>query len=435
MIQIPEYVIPGSTVTIEEIYSWTSQLASESRRVWINYWYVWPDAVKQVIQQLETMSGGVIALVGLQGAGKSSALLALETYFNRLQHREAAQIAKRIVSTYSKDNRTVRFKWRREQILSKDLRELSHELSNEFLYRYQELLLGLLKYHYPLARSSFFVDNPRRFSFPKGILDRLDSFDDFIESLDTGWAERKLGSRITRDLPKEIWVEMLRSKRTILIDTPDYARTDRRLLAKDLDELYRLWNSLTTSGGPAPNIVITIQKEMFKGQHFFFGKMKKIELQPLTPKQMLQAYHRRFNTTHPFTEDALLTLARMSRGIFRRYLQYISLTLQQWQAKPAPHNPITPETVKTTITTERLAEDMELELSELFPKQSELRLKAVQLLLHLQESGPKKQTQLTKDLNLEPYKLSRILEKLELHKYVKRKRDGIDKIVSLTETE
>jgi DNA-binding MarR family transcriptional regulator len=125
----------------------------------------------------------------------------------------------------------------------------------------------------------------------------------------------------------------------------------------------------------------------------------------------------------------------MSRGIFRRYLQYITQTLQHWQDKPAPHNPITPETVKTTITTERLAEDMELELSELFPKQSELRLKAVQLLLHLQESGLKKQTQLTKDLDLEPYKLSRLLEKLELNKYVKRKRDGIDKIVNLTETE
>jgi hypothetical protein len=124
----------------------------------------------------------------------------------------------------------------------------------------------------------------------------------------------------------------------------------------------------------------------------------------------------------------------MSRGIFRRYLQYVTLTLQYWQAKPEPQNPINPETVKTAITTERLAEDMELELSELLPKQSELRLKSVQLLLHLQESGPKRQTQLTKDLGLEPYKLSRLLEKLELHKYVKRKRDGIDKIVTLTDT-
>ena len=436
MTQIPEYVIPGSTVTIEDIYSWTNQLASESRSTdWIDYWYIWPDAVKQVLQQLETMNGGVIALVGLQGAGKSSALLALETYLNRLQHREAAQIAKRIVYTDPKDMRTVRFKWGREQILLKDLQELTHELSDEFFYRYQKLLLELLKFHYPSARSDFFVDNPRRYSFEKGLPSRLDFFDDCVESLDSGWAERKLGSRITKDLPKQIWVEILRSKRTILIDTPDYARTDRRLMAKDLDELSRLWNRLTASGGGAPNIVIAVQKEMFRGQHFFFGKMKKIELQPLTPKQMLEAYRRRFSTIHPFTEDALLTLARMSRGIFRRYLQYITQTLQYWQAKPEPQNPINPETVKTAITTERLAEDMELELSELFPKQSELRLKAVQLLLHLQESEPKRQTQLTQDLDLEPYKLSRLLEKLEQHKYVKRKRDGIDKIVNLTETE
>jgi len=436
MTQIPEYVLPNSTVTIEDIYSWTSQLASETRSSdWIDYWYIFPDEVKQIIQQLETMNGGVIALVGLQGAGKSSALLALEIYLNRLQHGEAAQIAKkRIVYTDPMDMRTVRFKWRREQILLKDLEGLDHELSNEFAYRHQKLLLELLKYYYPLARSDFFEDNPRRYSFAKGILSRLDFFDDCVESLDTGWAIRKLGSRISKDQPKHIWLEILRNKKTILIDTPDYARTDRRLLAKDLDELYWLWNHLTTHGGPAPNIVITIQKEMFRNQHFFLGKMKKIELPPLTPKQMLAAYLCRFNTAFPFTEDALLTLARMSRGIFRRYLQYITLTLQHWEARKEPYNSIDPEMVKTTITTEHLAEDMELELSELFPKQSELRLKAVQILLHLQESGPKRQTQLTKDLDLEPYKLSRLLEKLELHKYVKRKRDGIDKIVNLTET-
>ena len=47
--------------------------------------------------------------------------------------------------------------------------------------------------------------------------------------------------------------------------------------------------------------------------------------------------------------------------------------------------------VKQTITIDRLAEDMELELAELFPKQSDLRLQAVKLLMFLGESGPKKQ--------------------------------------------
>jgi hypothetical protein len=33
--------------------------------------------------------------------------------------------------------------------------------------------------------------------------------------------------------------------RTILIDTPDYSKTDRRLMAKDLEELYWLWDNLS----------------------------------------------------------------------------------------------------------------------------------------------------------------------------------------------
>ena len=63
---------PVGSVPLSEIYSWASQLASESRKLdWIFYWYVWPDAVREIIHKLETMSGGIIGLVGLQGVGNS----------------------------------------------------------------------------------------------------------------------------------------------------------------------------------------------------------------------------------------------------------------------------------------------------------------------------------------------------------------------------
>jgi len=78
------------------------------------------------------------------------------------------------------------------------------------------------------------------------------------------------------------------------------------------------------------------------------------------------------------------------------------------------------------------AEDMELELSEIFPKQSEIKIQAVRLLLHLQESGPKIQTQLAEKLDLEDYVISRLLAKLETHRYVTRRKDGADKIVDLS---
>jgi DNA-binding MarR family transcriptional regulator len=73
---------------------------------------------------------------------------------------------------------------------------------------------------------------------------------------------------------------------------------------------------------------------------------------------------------------------------------------------------------------------MELELSELFPKHSDLRLQAVRL-MHLSESGPQKQSHLAEELDLPLYTVSRLLNKLELHHYVTRERAGTDKIVRL----
>jgi hypothetical protein len=50
---------PDNSVSTSEVYSWGSQLASESRKLgWLFYWYVWPDAVSEIIYNLETMNGG-----------------------------------------------------------------------------------------------------------------------------------------------------------------------------------------------------------------------------------------------------------------------------------------------------------------------------------------------------------------------------------------
>jgi hypothetical protein len=140
-----------------------------------------------------------------------------------------------------------------------------------------------------------------------------------------------------------------------------------------------------------PNSVIAVQKEMFR-DHFFFDKMEKVELEPLRPEQIVEVYRKRFKAIKPFTEDALLALGRMSRGIFRRFLRYITLALQYSESRG--RKIIDTGTVKEAVTVERLAEDMELELAELFPKQSDLRLQGVRVLMHLEESGPRSQTEL-----------------------------------------
>jgi len=405
---------PVSSVSTSDIYSWASQLASESRKLdWIFYWYVWPDAVREIIHKLETTNGGIIGLVGLQGVGKSSALLAILTGRMLLQDKEYRE-AHESGEAPDLGRDVIHFKWRRQPQLLTSLLNGTHELSRDFSRLYKSKLVELTKPNLQFWNPGV-IDNP--------------------ETLNPEWAERQIGRKNAEILRQTAWLEMLRSKETILIDTPDYSKTDRRLMAKDVEELYWLWNTLsqweTYDRKRKPNIVVAIQKEMFR-DHFFFDKMEKVELEPLKPEQMVEAYRKRFKVIEPFTEDALLALARMSRGIFRRFLRYITLTLQcsELHGKKI----IDAETVRDAVTVERLAEDMELELVELFPKQSDLRLQAVRLLMHLEESGPKKQGELAEEFGLEEYAMSRLLAKLELHRYIARRREGTDKFVSLLKT-
>jgi hypothetical protein len=309
----------------------------------------------------------------------------------------------------------VRFKWRRQRDLFSTLLNGTHELSQGFRHEYSKRLIDR-------------IDKKR--NLPFFAQSRFDKIKEHPEAFDLNWAEQIVWRRFARELLQAVWLEMLLKRKLILIDTPDYSKTDRRLITRDLEDIYWLWNTLT-SHSKAPNIVLAIQKEMYR-DNFFFDKMQRIELEPLQPKQMLEAYVRRFKSVEPFTENAILTLAGMSRGIFRRFLRYITLTLNIWEDQHgADADHIEVADVKAAISTESLAEDMELELAELFPKRSNLRLQAVRLLMLLDESGSRKQGELAEELGMEPYEMTRLLARLELHKYVARTREGIDRLVSL----
>jgi DNA-binding MarR family transcriptional regulator len=360
------------------------------------------------------MNGGIIGLVGVQGVGKSSALQAIHFQQAVMEYDLSRKIPQK-ENIGGLRSSIIRFKWRRRNELFRSLMNGTHEASGDFRRAYRRVLLAMLR-----TRGSIGSE-----------------WEKCPERLDVDWAETTLGRIDFEALRQKVWLALLRSMKMILIDTPDYSKTDRRMMAKDLDEIYWTWNALSHTrsldNDVKPSLVLAIQKEMFQ-RHYFFDKMQKIELQPLRPEQMLKAYTKRFKTAHPFTEDALLTLARMSRGIFRRFLRYITQTIDAWVGSPGPRKPIDTGLVKKTITTERLAEDMEKELLDLFPKQSDLRFQAVQILMHLEESGPLPQSELAEQLDIPPYAMTRLLAKLESNHYVTRKRSGNDKIVSLRDT-
>jgi hypothetical protein len=227
-------------------------------------------------------------------------------------------------------------------------------------------------------------------------------------SQDVTEAERMAGKGLAERLRFESFLGTLREARTILIDLPDYSKTDMRSVSTDLEAIYWIWNELARSPSK-PNIVISFQKELFRG-HFFLGKMNKIELKPFKPETLVGFYEKQFNGTTPFTRDGLLLLARMSRGIFRRFLRYITLTHHEQAKTPLP---ITADQVHESIPPQLLAQDMDQQLIEIFPKQPDLRIEAVKLLLHLEEHGPTGQAKIAELLNLRDYAVSRLLNKLE----------------------
>jgi hypothetical protein len=181
------------------------------------------------------------------------------------------------------------------------------------------------------------------------------------------------------------------------------------------------------------NLVLFVQRETFR-DHFFFGKMDMVTIPPFKSQELMTAYQRKFRTYRPFKEDALLQLSQLSRGIFRRYLQYIKLTIDKWRAAQKPSKLIDTTMVESAITKEQLLQDLDSQLMELFPKNPEARSNAIEIINLLQKNSDMNQKSIAEQLTMPEYRLSRIFDRLEKGGHIKRKKTGLEKIVTLTIT-
>jgi len=350
----------------------------------------------------ETVSSGttsILALTGVQGVGKTACLIQL--------HHDLG-IYNSIPVNWGDLNEQIR------AILNPNNGFFTIKDSRLLKLYYLALLLAEL-------RRPRFVP----IKVPKG-----QKLPDDVDSLDIEWTEKALGKARTRELREKTWFKYFSEFRVILIDLPDYARTDKRLLTRHLNQIYRLWTKLTELENP-PTLVIAIQKD-FIGGHFFIDKMDKIELHPLSTDQLLTSYTANFGSTYPFTETALRTLASRCRGNYRRFKRYVAIAVDTWPENPSI-SPIDDEHVEQFISAERVSEDLGLELEQLFPKNLESRHEAVRIILHLSDSGQMEQGMLAKALELPEYTMSRLLSRLELHRYITRQLRGSQKIVKLVE--
>ncbi|MCD6535557.1 MAG: hypothetical protein J7K49_00820 [Thaumarchaeota archaeon] len=401
----------NSEIPYKEIYQWSSELTAEQEAK--PGYYLWTDEDRKLLFRLMNTKGNLIAVIGLQGSGKTALKEALSSELSKKKCKHLslkwingrAQLEKETYSSLRGDLELIIMlveKLIRIQGKAKALKILEKEFGKKIA----EDLFWLYKNELDLEKGTRqYFRNKLAPIFPK------------LMTLTKYFGKEK-------DIfEKENLLDFLFSASCILIDTPDYDKRNRREMIRDLNALQALWEELNEysyeMGDYPPNMVVFFQKELFQG-HFFFGKMLVHEKKPLNPRQMTDYFEKRF-PDHPFTREALEELAALSRGIFRRFKKYIQTCLENYYLSQ-DISKITVEHVKKWISMDMLIRDMELELLDIFPKRKEQRVMTVKLLRYLHErGGMTSQKEITEDLfEGEKMACSRLLRTLESHGYIIR---------------
>lgn len=356
---------------LEDILNWTAYLMGEDRYE-DDYYYPTKSVNLLGWRISEYNSDQLIALIGLQGTGKTSALLKVME----------------IMKKKNPDEKFVYIKWTKDwkDILIGEHGDLHRRLTEEYKSQI-EIVRGVS------SQKAEQIWN-RAQQDPTKIFKR--------------WRIK---------LIKDEWIEdYLFSCHTIFIDLPDYTSKNRNQMYSALDELQEI-RERSKQVGNVPNMVIAIQKEIFTG-HFFFGKMLPIEIKPLKPEEFITIFHKKLPNCEVITDEALLLLGRLSRGIFRRFLRYLTLVVERYLTYDGDL-PIKSKDVSEAISEDVLIPDMELELSN-FIKDRGKRVQAVRILYYLMKTKEANIKQISQQLGLTEPRTSRLINRLS--NYIEKRR-------------
>jgi len=393
-----------SPVTVQKfakLYQWCVRLSTEQGEE--NY--IWTFDTMQLLNRLRITRGNLIAVIGLQGSGKTALRQALWC--------ELEKNRKKVLC----------FKWG----------SLDSELLN-LDYDVDDILKRLLDTYdvYGLARK-LKISHLTIESFLKGEL--VGSEEKAIKHLILKHASKEE----RREAEKYALLDAIQTRDVILIDFPDYSKTNQSQMIRDLDEFSKWWENLVAKDdityAHKVNVVVFFQKELFAG-HFLFGKFDVFELKPMDSALLTQILKHNCGGIEPFTKEALEYLARLSRGIIRRFKKYVRICLE----KAIQHGccTISVDNVKQWIGIEQLEKDMELELMNVFSRQKELRRLSIIVLQLLNEKKAIPQNDLAEEVfDGNKVRCSRLLDKLEAWGYISREwestKEARRKIVRLRE--
>ncbi len=421
---------------LKQVYVWASQNTQETRLA-TGFKYRWPEAAKRLLAALELSQGSIIALVGLSGVGKSSA---------------QSQIAKAL---REKSFRAVHFKWpgyldqNSDKILEflekQGIKTTTNDAVSQIIERAlkkktETMLKRNLGNALPYAWKDF--KDLQVNELADSIAKYLDDAQNITpETL----ALKILGPTEYKNWKRNLVTSALSRCHSILLDLRDYATSDVRAMTTDLTEIQSLWQRIIEQGS-APNFVFVLQKELAfsseaKVAHYFLGKARFFELKPFTPNDLVESYEQEFASTYPFEKTDLEFIARMSRGVFRRFLKYVQLCLEtRIQLAGTYEEPISRKTIDMALSDDELNKEWETELRQIFPHAEHWK-HASKIIKVLAISGrPFPQSELRNFIELhkgdkivviDESDLSRILSKLEEYGYVRRSNAGNKKLVQL----
>jgi hypothetical protein len=386
----------------QKLYQWCVRLSTEQGEE--NF--VWTNETAQLANRLLTTKGNLIAVVGLQGSGKTALRQALW------------------VKLEQANKKCLCFKW---GALNPELLDLNLD-ATDVLRRLVDV------YDWFTMAKKLGVSVEKLKLFYGGELSPLEEA--HLKPLILKLASREE----KKDIQRTALLDAIQTKDAILIDFPDYSRLNQAQMTKDLDEFSKWWETtiLADSEGvynQNASVVIFFQKELFSG-HFLFGKFDVFELKPMTPQLLIAVLKQNCGSIEPFTVETLEYLGRLSRGVIRRFKKYVKTCLEK--ALQHSCNTITVDYAKQWIGLEQLEKDMELELMDIFPKQKELRKSSVILLQLLNERKAIPQNELAETVfDGNKMKCSRVLDKLEAWGYILREWESTEearrKIVKLRE--
>jgi hypothetical protein len=411
---------------IEKVLVWASQLSAEERG-WVDQAYQPPQEVTQLVKQLQDTDRSLFFLTGFWGVGKSSALQYINDRLCDSRRSVYYLRARPDIAIF-------------DQIVADDVAD----------YR-KEVLAAVenqVKAEHRLGR----IGDGRMMDVQDSIRRVRAGELALAEFLN----EHALAKSTMTRIRSETTIDSLDGMSGVLIDLPDFSRTDRRPLIRALDQVQDLWLRVMKSGvqfmdevlgALGPNFVITIQRELLDlAPSYFLGKANTIEIKPLSPSELITAYEAKFPTLEPFENATPLDyLAHISRGVFRRFLKFISIVLRDALKRNIER--VTLRDAMAAVDTETVAGEMQAELAWLFPK-AEPREKATRIIVTLLKNKyepsllekafdpslkdrPLSQKRVAEILCLTESDISRLLDRLQTNGLITRERTNQGNILRL----